>query len=249
MGLSAAACGGGGAQQAASDVSIVGGERVTSTDVLTKSTVALVTPYGDQFCTGTLIGAKTVLTATHCLADYSYSQLYIAFGTVARNGSFASSRLRKAASWKTHASYSETEMNRSAALAPPFDIALVKLEGAAPSAYRAVPLLRSGDAVQVGETLTLAGYGRTRYDRQDGGVLYKVETSLTAVDATAKEIHFGGHPGKSACMGDSGGPAYVVRNGQLALLGVTSRGSSVCDEEGIYTDVRAYGAWIAAAMR
>ena len=59
-----------------------------------------------------------------------------------------------------------------------------------------------------------------------------------------KELEFGEKAYKSACMGDSGGPAFVRRNNKLVLVGVTSRGSSRCDSTGIYTDVRYFGDWI-----
>ena len=105
-------------------------------------------------------------------------------------------------------------------------------------------MLSASDALTVGEPLSLAGFGLTRYDGQTTGTLYKVTTKLTAISTVAKELHFGGRPGHSACMGDSGGPAYVMRNNKLALVGVTSRGSSICDEKGIYTDSRQFRGWL-----
>jgi len=63
-----------------------------------------------------------------------------------------------------------------------------------------------------------------------------------------QEIEYGGHQGRSACMGDSGGPAFIKRNGKLILAGITARGSSECDEEGVETDVRYFHGWIRKAQ-
>jgi hypothetical protein len=46
------------------------------------------------------------------------------------------------------------------------------------------------------------------------------------------------------CSGDSGGPAFINQNGQLYLFGVTSRGSVLCNEVGIYTNALHYRPWI-----
>jgi secreted trypsin-like serine protease len=46
------------------------------------------------------------------------------------------------------------------------------------------------------------------------------------------------------CSGDSGGPAYILQNGEFYLFGVTSRGSALCDEAGIYTNALYYHSWI-----
>ncbi len=231
----------------ASDVKIVGGSRVSTSDVIVKSTVALVSPDGNQFCTGSLISPRHVLTASHCLDDLPWSTVRVAFGTVAKPGYFATGRLRTARYKKMHESYDREQMDADEASSPPNDIALLTLESDAPSGYTPVRVLGPSDALFEHETLTLAGFGVTRYDADTSGILYKVTSYLTKQDRVAKEIHFGDRRGHTACMGDSGGPAFVNRDGRLVLVGVTSRGSSVCDEEGIYTDARQFSRWIEAA--
>lgn len=46
------------------------------------------------------------------------------------------------------------------------------------------------------------------------------------------------------CSGDSGGPAFVKKDGSLFLVGVTSRGSGLCDDVGVYTNALYYKKWI-----
>lgn len=46
------------------------------------------------------------------------------------------------------------------------------------------------------------------------------------------------------CSGDSGGPLYIEENGQKYLAGITSRGTLLCNEDGVYTSVPAFLDWI-----
>jgi secreted trypsin-like serine protease len=50
--------------------------------------------------------------------------------------------------------------------------------------------------------------------------------------------------GQGTCMGDSGGPAYLQDGSNYFLFGVTSRGSQLCDGNGIYTNVVYFTNWI-----
>lgn len=229
-----------------SEPAIVGGVQVSTTDVITKSTVALVAPDGQAFCTGSLLTKRLIVTAAHCLDGYTETAMYVAFGTVARNGSFVRERLRVVRAYAKHEAYDTEAMEMETAARPPHDIGLVTLTEDAPLDNAPVATLRSSNDLFVNETLTLAGFGLTHWRFGTSGVLRKVDVKLTSVASLAKEIHFGGIRGKSACMGDSGGPAFVKRNSRLVLVGVTSRGSGDCSGEGVYTDIRQYVDWINA---
>lgn len=50
------------------------------------------------------------------------------------------------------------------------------------------------------------------------------------------------------CSGDSGGPAYIEKDGQYFLFGVTSRGTAFCNDSGVYTNSLAYAGWIAETI-
>ena len=227
-----------------SDTKIVGGDRVSASEAIAKSTVALVTPYGEAFCSGSLIAPRVVLTASHCVAEYDEDTLYVAFGLVAKPGSIKKANVREASNYVHNEDYDPSAMDDAPATRPPNDVAIVTLEEAAPSGYVPVKMLTLDDDIHAGETLTLAGFGLTSAEGDDSGVLRKVDVKMTSVDKASEEIEFGDTPGKSACMGDSGGPAFLERDGQLRLIGVTSRGSSECDSDGIYTDVRYFQNWI-----
>ena len=46
------------------------------------------------------------------------------------------------------------------------------------------------------------------------------------------------------CNGDSGGPAFIKIKNEYFLLGVTSRGTELCDDVGVYTNAVYYKEWI-----
>lgn len=50
------------------------------------------------------------------------------------------------------------------------------------------------------------------------------------------------------CNGDSGGPAYLEIQGELYLFGITSRGSELCNEVGVYTNALFYLPWIKSTI-
>lgn len=51
------------------------------------------------------------------------------------------------------------------------------------------------------------------------------------------------------CSGDSGGPAFLKLDGIYYLFGVTSRGTALCNEVGIYTNAMKYLKWISETSK
>ncbi|MDO9182375.1 MAG: trypsin-like serine protease [Bacteriovorax sp.] len=78
------------------------------------------------------------------------------------------------------------------------------------------------------------------------GILRVTETPISSIDKT--EIRLDERK-SGTCSGDSGGPAYIRKNGELYLFGVTSRGSALCNEVGVYTNALHYRPWIAEAIK
>jgi secreted trypsin-like serine protease len=77
---------------------------------------------------------------------------------------------------------------------------------------------------------------------------YLRRAEATVKGASQLEVHLNESKGQGTCSGDSGGPAFIIRDGKLRLWGVTSRGSILCDFEGVYTNLVEYRSWIEAAI-
>lgn len=80
-----------------------------------------------------------------------------------------------------------------------------------------------------------------KVERTGDGVLRQTEAPIKFILET--EFHLN-ETQAGTCNGDSGGPAFVQLNGDFFLLGVTSRGSELCDEVGVYTNAVYYKKWI-----
>ena len=80
-----------------------------------------------------------------------------------------------------------------------------------------------------------------KVERTGDGILRQTEAPIKFILETEfhlNEIQTG------TCNGDSGGPAFIKKDGEFFLLGVTSRGSDLCDEVGVYTNAVYYKKWI-----
>jgi MYXO-CTERM domain-containing protein len=201
------------------------------------------------FCSGTLISRRTVLTAGHCFAPNAGPKggiLQILFGPDLTSGEVVSVATVKAV---LHPGYDDNTLSN--------DLCLVELAADAPS--QPVPLLRetltNGPAF-LGPNFTFVGYG------DDGAGNYDlrrvVAFPITAVGPANVGLDTGSGPidktmfyykvaHKNTCDGDSGGPAFVVRNKVERLAGATSSGDADCTIDG--TDARTDAPIIAAFIQ
>lgn len=162
---------------------------------------------GDVFCTATLIAPDVVITAAHCMGP---EPLAVMFGP-----SIGSPVSRRAiVHQRAH---------------PVHDLAVMRLSIPAPDdivpvAVRDEPLPPSA----IGAPLRLVGFGLTSTGG-DGelGVKHVGTSVLDVLDDFAFE--FGPAPSQT-CLGDSGGPAFMVLDGVEVLVGVTSSGDARCEE-------------------
>lgn len=78
------------------------------------------------------------------------------------------------------------------------------------------------------------------------GILRVTEAPIASIQETEFRLD---EKKAGTCNGDSGGPAYLKKDGQLFLLGVTSRGSELCNDTGVYTNAVYYKTWIADTIK
>jgi len=209
---------------------IIGGT-VTAGD---PAVVALVVGFNGRYssyCTGSLVGPKTVLTAAHCIYAQGRNAPYsVAFGTYASNPT----SVVRVVSQIAHPRYSGQSN----------DFGLLELERAVTN----VPLLRMNDAPMVSSLLGVgvrhSGFGVTDGTSQaGGGTKREVTTPLRRIESASFES---GGMGKQTCQGDSGGPGFMTFPGDTSerLVGVVSYGDQSCQQFGVDMRVDTVLPWI-----
>ena len=242
---------------------VVGGARTSIVEW--PSVVALLhpgelrAPFDRQFCGGTVIASRWVLTAAHCLYDL--------FGAPMDAGSLVvlpgQTNLREPSEGRElvvanvirHPGYVDDATGRTRD-----DIALLELAVEIPAP--ASELFAGDPGNYPGAPAAIVGWGATEYapigsppfpdELREALVPIVPADVCNGPDSYAGDVAEGqfcaGFPegGVDSCTGDSGGPLYVRIDERVQLAGVTSfgRGCALPGFYGIYTDVSAYLDWI-----
>lgn len=219
---------------------IYGGEIVASRTGLVRSTVQIniISEGADGrqgfLCSGTLIGERLVLTVAHCLRATGREVVEVAV-IFEGNGE----RI-PAESWRTHPDYFYSSGRENRPFEMTNDIALVKIAKPAPDwaepASLPVGNLRPGYTYD----FLIAGYGQVG----DGTVSFDLLRQGRSRGALKGERKISLTAGAFSCRGDSGGPAFVEREGKPELAGIISHGPESCRGDSTLTSVGYYLDWI-----
>ena len=224
-------------------------------------------------CGGAFIGEDWVITAAHCVVrEDVLTSRRVRLGTQMLTQGGATYRIDRVA---IHRQYDAKAKKHDIALIKvAADSQTVKLQ---PGRLRAIRLLGSapGDrALAPFDRVSVTGWGLTaarasgaRTRARDGSVLrgspilMQVDLSVLAQARCEAVPGYRGFlgagvicagssvPGRDSCTGDSGGPMTRAQGDERVLVGLVSWGigCALPDIPGIYTDVSAYRAWVAAA--
>ena len=199
-------------------------------------------------CGGTLLAARYVLTAAHCMNSEGRPAVKIDV-SLGQTDVTAPARNFSVADWQTHPSYVPSNPGHESDGG--YDVAVLRLDR--PAEFEQARLLRPADAGlwAGGVTATVIGWGLTEDEAQNGArsnQLREVALPVYSDPVCAAEFKAvgapdgffdpttmlcaGGKEGKDACDGDSGGPLLVPDGQRFALAGVVSFGAVFRDDRG-----------------
>ena len=186
---------------------------------VTTPAMQAIVPMGD--CTAVLVTPDRLLTSAHCLKP-GLEQVTVA------------SRTFHLTQCDAHPGYRSLQAAH--------DIAVCHLAAPAPVDGIAI----DEGAPQMGEPITLAGYGLAGALARAQSGLRAVDTAVVSLDAQSFDV---GTATQTACLGDSGGPVLTQRGGKMRVAGILHGPSgAICASPTRVTRLDVAGDWLAGEL-
>jgi hypothetical protein len=204
--------------------------------------VALTSSDGEQFCGGSIVSDRVIVTAAHCTQGQAEGDIAIRAG--ATDLTSDDGQTRNVTTVIEHPKYVQGVG----------DIAMLVLDRPLDLGgnVQAIELASSAD-VSGADTARVTGWG-VESETSEGtpSVLQSTDVPLVS-DADCSLVDEGnddelcaGGTGSDSCYGDSGGPLTVATDNGQALAGVVSWGEECGGESaGVYAEVPTFANWIA----
>jgi hypothetical protein len=212
---------------------------------------AIVTVIGSRgtFCTGTMIAQDLVLTAAHCAMPGADYKVIVPGETPPR--------LLAVRRMAQHPQFNVAGIAAHRASA---DMALLQLAAPLPADKTPAPLGAPLAPIEVGSRLTIAGVGVVRRgDGKSGGTIRAADLAVTGKPGTLQirltdPLTSNAGPGRGACTGDSGAPAFAMQGGRAVVVGVVSWSTGPNNSDGCggltgVTPLTLYREWIVQTAR
>jgi secreted trypsin-like serine protease len=224
---------------------VVGG--TTTTTAAYPFVMQITDSSGNQFCGGTLVAARKVVTAAHCVVGESAGSVRVVGGRTYLNGTDGT--VGKVSGIWIHPDYTDATSGD--------DVAVLTLSASMP--YTAAKYVSSTDTgvYTAGTTARILGWGTTS---ESGGSSNQLRTATVPIvsdagcgtsygsDFVASDMVCAGYSsgGVDTCQGDSGGPLLI--GGVLA--GITSWGNGCAEAgyPGVYTRLTTFSGLVTAQV-
>lgn len=193
---------------------ITGGRKVQSRDWIASTTVMILGrsegTNQEVLCSGVIIEEDIVLTAAHCLGA-DINSMRVVFGE-----SFSNSKY-------------EAEVMATEILPPVLnegvplilsDVAVLKIFKKLPPGFQKVKLFKDKIDFKKESSFLIAGFGRSSFTKSDAGVLRIANLKFASENSYYPHMILFSQGISGACPGDSGGPAFIEKNGELLIWGL-----------------------------
>ncbi|MEL6893984.1 MAG: serine protease, partial [Actinomycetota bacterium] len=203
-----------------------------------------LTSDGEQFCGGSLVSDRVVVTAAHCVVGTDAADIQITAG--ATDLADDPAQTVQVAGVVEHPSYDGGSA----------DIAMLVLERPVDLGddAAAVPIATAAEA-SAADTARVTGWGARGEDDEGTSTLQTADVPIVDDDSCDAALGGGidpenelcaGGTGTDTCFGDSGGPLTVDSDRGRVLAGVTSWGIECGGATpGVYAEVPTFADWIA----